>query len=99
MNLEVANLTYRLVIDTGSSDFFIKGDNMEGEPKIKYSCPRCKQKAYRYLANYLDGSINCYTVNTTVSLSKNISFTAQVRVGYETSSAKFKPIGGVLGLY
>lgn len=33
LNLTVNDLPYQLSIDTGSSDFFIKGENMTGDPE------------------------------------------------------------------
>jgi hypothetical protein len=38
LNLTVAGLAYRLNIDTGSSDIFIKGEQSPGNPATKYTC-------------------------------------------------------------
>lgn len=41
LNLTIGGLPYRLNIDTGSSDIFIKGENSPGNPAVKYTCPSC----------------------------------------------------------
>jgi len=41
LHLIVAGLEYNVNIDTGSSDFFIKGEQSAGVPSVKYSCLNC----------------------------------------------------------
>jgi len=36
--MKVAGIDYKMQIDSGSSDIFIKGEKSIGEPKIRYQC-------------------------------------------------------------
>jgi hypothetical protein len=41
ISLNVNGFYYNLSIDTGSSDFFIKGEDLGGNPTRKFSCKKC----------------------------------------------------------
>ena len=57
----IGGYQYRLNVDTGSSDIFIKGQGTKGGPTFKYSCPICLQNAQStsqlFLLTYLDGEV------------------------------------------
>ena len=55
LNLTVGGLPYSLNIDTGSSDLFIKGEQTEGVPQVKYQCPVCLTNNKKVEIGYLDG--------------------------------------------
>ena len=38
LNITVAGLKYRLNIDTGSSNIFMKGEDSAGNPAVKFTC-------------------------------------------------------------
>lgn len=49
-------------MDTGSSDFWIKGENSKGDPYYQYQCG-CDYKSDRdqYTLSYLDGDVKLYS--------------------------------------
>jgi hypothetical protein len=60
LNITVAGIDYRLNIDTGSSNIFIKGENSAGNPTVKFTCPKCMKNSPRYTISYLDGTLYTY---------------------------------------
>ena len=61
LHLNVNDIGYDLNVDTGSSDFWIKGEDVKGDPYIRYSC-NCNYMADRdqYSVEYLDGPVKMY---------------------------------------
>lgn len=57
LNLTVAGIPYRLNIDTGSSDIFIKGEGSPGTPANKYNCSECFAHNPKITIAYLDGAL------------------------------------------
>jgi hypothetical protein len=60
ISMTVDGIPYRLNIDTGSSDIFIKGEQTKGSPNRKFSCPACFKSNPKYSISYLDGTLKTY---------------------------------------
>ncbi len=59
--MKVAGINYRMGIDSGSSDIFIKGEDSAGKPKKKYHCGHeCIDNSEHYRIGYLDGHLETY---------------------------------------
>jgi hypothetical protein len=59
--MKIAGLHYKMGIDSGSSDIWIKGENSQGEPTIRYKCGQsCIDKGDHYTVGYLDGRLKTY---------------------------------------
>jgi len=74
-------MDYNLNIDTGSSDIFIKGEDSPGNPVCKYRCQSCKDNNNKYTISYLDGSLQTYQTNLTVSIGNHV-FDESILVAY-----------------
>lgn len=74
LSLIVSNIVYDLTVDTGSSDFFIKGEKMVGLPAIKYNCSSCMRDFPKTTISYLDGDVSVYAITANVTLTNTISF-------------------------
>ena len=81
LNVTVAGLPYRLNIDTGSSDIFIKGDQSPGSPAVKYTCQKCAQQQQTISIGYLDGFLSTYKANLPVQLGQH-SFQESILVAF-----------------
>lgn len=66
----VQGIKYNMQIDSGSSDFVIKGENADGNPSKKYACNGQCEKNTKYQIQYLDGNMQTYEQNLTVNLGK-----------------------------
>ena len=66
LNLTIAGIPYRLNIDTGSSDIFIKGEGSPGTPVNKYDCSECMDNNPKITIAYLDGALETYQANLLV---------------------------------
>lgn len=95
--LVVEGLTYGLSIDTGSSDLFIKGFGMEGNPEAKYRCDACEKNNDKLKIGYLDGFLDTYHLNASIQLGDH-EFKQDILVAYHTTSINFKKMGGIVGL-
>ncbi len=62
--MKIAGINYKMSIDSGSSDIFIKGEKSKGKPKIKYQCGDvCINTHDKYKIGYLDGYLLTYESN------------------------------------
>ena len=56
--MKINGLKYKMSIDSGSSDIFIKGENAAGKPKRRYHCGQvCIETHDHYKIGYLDGRL------------------------------------------
>lgn len=81
LDITIAGLPYKLNIDTGSSDIFIKGESSAGNPVSKYSCPECLKNNQKVTIGYLDGFLNTYKANLEVKFGSHI-FNESILVAY-----------------
>lgn len=59
--MKIAGLDYKMTIDSGSSDIFIKGENASGKPKNRFHCGQtCIDNNDHYRIGYLDGKLETY---------------------------------------
>jgi len=59
--MKIDGLKYKMSIDSGSSDIFIKGENATGKPKRRYHCGQvCIDTHDHYKIGYLDGRLETY---------------------------------------
>jgi hypothetical protein len=83
-------------MDTGSSDFFIKGENSPGMPIMKYK----SNSNYNILPviqiGYLDGNLRTYATNLNVQFNDH-TFNAPMLVAY-TAPPQFQDVEGLIGL-
>lgn len=68
----IEGFAYDLAIDTGSSDLFIKGENMAGNPVKKLSCPACLKNNRKASIRYLDGEVQTYLMLANVGLGRHL---------------------------
>ena len=98
LHIVVNGFHYHLSIDTGSSDFFIKGENITGEPAVKFSCESCIRDNQYMSISYLDGQLDTYLYDANVTLGQH-SFTEKILVAYASNnSMNFRRVGGILGV-
>jgi hypothetical protein len=93
--LQVSGYSYSMHIDTGSSDFLIKGERTPGIPAQKYSCTGCISKNRIYKVSYMTGSAQAYEQLLPVTFggrTMNIS----VLVAFQTTDMDNDE--GILGL-
>jgi hypothetical protein len=79
--LNIAGIPYKLSMDTGSSDFFIKGENAPGAPTLKYKSNQSFNTKGAITIGYLDGNLKTYATVLTVEFN-NHSFNAPILVAY-----------------
>lgn len=96
LGMIVEGIPYRLNIDTGSSDIFIKGEQSAGNPSKKYSCSECLKKNKQYSVSYLDGTLNTYVQQANIEFGKN-KFKENILVAYYAPKNFEKP-EGLVGL-
>lgn len=97
LGLEVAGYQYNLSMDTGSSDIWIKGENMSGKPKERYSCGDfCVNTHVQYPIGYLDGFLSTYGQTLKVKFNEH-TFDCPLLVAYK-GDVYFDDNEGILGL-
>lgn len=84
INLTIAGIPYRLNIDTGSSDIFIKGQDSPGAPANKYQCSECMDNNPKITIAYLDGPLDTYQADLLVELGPH-TFNESILVAYTAS--------------
>jgi hypothetical protein len=87
--LSIEGLVYDLVIDTGSSELFIKGDGLKGQPPVKFSCDICSRTYRRYSISYLDGGIVSYLIEGKIMLTSNLYIRHQIAVAFYVTTSNF----------
>lgn len=98
LSINFNGFDYNLSVDTGSSDLFIKGEELEGNPLRKFSCKKCVEENQYVKIGYLDGKLDTYVYNSTVTLGKH-TFNETILVAYATDRIiNFRKIGGIVGL-
>lgn len=58
--IKVQGIGYNLQIDSGSSDFVIKGEQAPGNPSKRYTCNGKCENNQKYVIQYLDGKMFTY---------------------------------------
>lgn len=74
ISLLAGGKAYDMTVDTGSSDFFIKGETMTGIPSNKYQCAACMRDYPKTTLAYLDGIVDAYVQTVNVTLTSRIRF-------------------------
>ena len=98
LTLNVNGFDYNLSIDTGSSDLFIKGEDLAGNPIRKFSCKKCMTENQHVKIGYLDGKLDTYLYNSTIVLGEH-TFNESILVAYSSNNIQnFLRIGGIVGL-
>lgn len=84
--MRVAGIDYKMSIDSGSSDIFIKGESSVGKPKIKYHCGEvCIKTHDKYTIGYLDGHLMTYENKLEVEIGDH-KFNESILVAYKVDS-------------
>lgn len=96
INMTIGGLPYKLNIDTGSSDIFIKGENSPGNPVNKYSCSKCLEQNEKIILSYIDGPVNAYKTTLQVRLGSH-TFIESILVAY-SEPPTFEKFDGLVGL-
>jgi hypothetical protein len=96
LDLTIAGLPYKLSMDTGSSDFFIKGENSPGVPTRKYKSNSNYNALPTIQIGYLDGNLRTYATNLSVQFNGH-TFNAPILVAY-TAPQQFYDVEGIIGL-
>jgi len=95
--ITIEGISYELAVDTGSSDLFVKGENMKGNPVKKMSCSTCLKNNRKAQIRYLDGEVQTYLFLANMGIG-NHSFKEFILVAYQSNSSNFDNLGGILGL-
>jgi hypothetical protein len=96
LDLKIAGLPYKLSMDTGSSDFFIKGEAAPGSPSRRYKSNSRYTNLPTIKIGYLDGTLRTYATTLNVEFN-GYTFNSSLLVAY-TAPAQFLDVEGLIGL-
>lgn len=95
--MKIAGYNYKMSIDSGSSDIFIKGEDSKGKPKKRYHCGQiCIDTHEHYQIGYLDGKLQTYEATLQVEVGQH-KFNQSILVAYKVEH-NFEENQGLVGL-
>jgi hypothetical protein len=60
-----------MIIDTGSSDLWVKGEDVVGNPVNRIRCSDCVLNNNKIEIAYLDGKLNTYVYESNITLGSH----------------------------